>query len=288
MKSYLSLMKDILDNGIERGDRTGVGTKALFAQQLRFDLSESFPAVTTKKLAFRSVVSELLWMLEGSTDERRLAEIHFGKDRINLEFKNTIWTANADTQGVYLGYSNNIMHKELGPVYGAQWRSWGAANGVIDQIADVIYDLENNPDSRRHIVSAWNVGELDKMALPPCHCLFQFFVAEGKLHCHLYQRSCDMFLGVPFNIASYSLLTHMIAQIVGLGVGEFIWTGGDCHIYNNHVEQAKEQLSRSPKSAPTLTMPEFTTLEELLEYKPEDFILNDYDPYETIKADMAV
>jgi thymidylate synthase len=288
MKNYLDLMKDILDNGTERGDRTGVGTKALFAQQLRFDLSKSFPAVTTKKLAFRSVVSELLWMLEGSTDERRLAEIHFSKARINLEFKNTIWTANADNQGKALGYSNNIMHKELGPVYGAQWRSWRTANGVIDQIAGVIDSLKNGPDSRRHIVCAWNVGELDKMALPPCHCLFQFFVAEGKLHCHLYQRSADMFLGVPFNIASYSLLTHMIAQIVGLNVGEFIWTGGDCHIYNNHVDQVNTQLSRSPKEEPTLSMPKFTTLEELLEYTPEDFVLNDYNPYDAIKAKMAV
>ena len=284
-------MKDILDNGVTRGDRTGVGTKALFAQQLRFDLSESFPAVTTKKLAFRSVVSELLWMLEGSTDERRLAEIHYGKDRIHIECRNTIWTANADSQGKALGYDNNVMHKQLGPVYGAQWRSWNADTDVadtVDQIAGVIDSLMSDPYGRRHIVSAWNVGELDKMALPPCHCLFQFFVAGGRLHCHLYQRSADMFLGVPFNIASYSLLTHMIAQIVGLNVGEFIWTGGDCHIYNNHTEQVKEQLSRSPKDAPTLSMPKFTTLEDLLKYKPEDFVLNDYDPHEAIKAKMAV
>ena len=295
MKQYLEALKHILENGESVEDRTGVGTTAVFGYQMRFDLQEGFPAVTTKKLAWRSVVSELLWFLEGSDDERRLAEIHYGKSREELVDKTTIWTANANAQGAALGYTNTDTEKRLGPVYGVQWRSWptewrgwGNATNTVDQIQTLITGLKNNPDSRRHILSAWNVAEIDKMALPPCHTLAQFRVMNGKLSCQLYQRSADMFLGVPFNIASYSLLTHMLAQIRGLEVGEFIWSGGDCHIYNNHIEQVKEQLTREPHSLPKLIMPEFDSLEALLNTKPTDYILNDYDPMPSIKAPMAV
>ena len=255
---------------------------------MRFDLRNSFPAVTTKKLAWRSVVSELLWFLEGSTDERRLAEIHFGKPREEVVNKKTIWTANADKQGVELGYLNNKTQKELGPVYGKQWRSWGKDVGGEDQIKKIILDLRNNPNSRRHIVSAWNVDKIDEMALPPCHTMFQFHVQDKELSCQLYQRSADMFLGVPFNIASYSLLVYILSSILDLKPGNFIWTGGDCHIYNNHIEQVKEQIKRDPLEAPKLKMPSFKSIEEVLESRPTDYKLLNYNPMDSIKAPMAV
>ena len=210
MKQYLSALEYILEKGKNRGDRTGIGTRGVFGYQMRFDLRSGFPAVTTKRLAWKSVVSELLWFLEGSTDERRLAEIHFGKPRKELFEKKTIWTANADKQGRALGYTNTEIEKQLGPVYGKQWRSWGKDVGGEDQIKKIIFDLKNNPNSRRHIVSAWNVDKIDKMALPPCHTMFQFHIQDNELSCQLYQRSADMFLGVPFNIASYALLTHIM------------------------------------------------------------------------------
>jgi thymidylate synthase len=288
MKQYLDALQHILDNGRNREDRTGVGTKSVFGYQMRFDLRETFPAVTTKKLAWKSVVSELLWMLEGSSDERRLAEIHYGKPRDELVDKTTIWTANADKQAKELGYTNDDTTKDLGPVYGHQWRSWEAQLGHVDQIAEVLDQMYYNPDSRRHIVSAWNADKVNVMALPPCHTMFQFHITDGELSCQLYQRSADMFLGVPFNIASYSLLTHMIAQLLKLKVGDFIWTGGDCHIYNNHMDQVGEQLNRSPRKGPTLLMPKFTNLEELTNTTPSDYQLLNYDPMLSIKAPMAV
>jgi thymidylate synthase len=229
MKQYLDALQYILDNGEDVDDRTGIGTRTVFGYQMRFPLLHSeFPAVTTKKLAWRSVVGELLWFLEGNTDERRLAEITFEKNRSELEFKKTIWTANADKQGKDLGYQNNDWVKLLGPVYGKQWRDFDSQD--FDQIKTIIKQLKDEPDSRRIILSAWNPNQLDKMALPPCHTLAQFRVINNKLSCQLYQRSADMFLGVPFNIASYSLLTYMLAQICKLDLGEFVWTGGDCHI----------------------------------------------------------
>jgi thymidylate synthase len=254
---------------------------------MRFPLSHSeFPAVTTKRLAWRAVVGELLWFLEGSTDERRLAEITFVADRTEVWEKKTIWTANADKQGVELGYRNDDLYKELGPVYGSQWRDFNGEG--FDQIRYIIRQLTTEPDSRRIILSAWNPNQLEDMALPPCHTLSQFKVINGKLSCQLYQRSADMFLGVPFNIASYSLLTHMLAQICGLEVGEFIWTGGDCHIYQNHFEQVKQQLEREPMQGPTLEMPAFENIAELLETKPSDYKLIGYNPMDSIKAPMAV
>ena len=288
MKQYIKALEHILDKGKQRGDRTGVGTKGVFGYQMRFDLRNGFPAVTTKKLAWKSVVSELLWFLEGSTDERRLAEIHFGKSRKEIVDKKTIWTANANKQGVELGYTNNETQKELGPVYGKQWRSWGKDTGGEDQIKKIIFDLKNNPNSRRHIVSAWNVEKIDKMALPPCHTMFQFHVQDNELSCQLYQRSADMFLGVPFNVASYALLTHIISNILKLQPGDFIWTGGDCHIYNNHFEQVKEQVTRKPKKAPALEMPNFKNIESVIASKPKDFKLVNYEPMDSIKAPMAV
>jgi|TARA_B100001093_G_scaffold304614_1_gene290443 thymidylate synthase len=288
MKQYIKALEHILDNGKQREDRTGVGTKGVFGYQMRFDLRNSFPAVTTKKLAWKSVVSELLWFLEGSTDERRLAEIHFGKSRKDIIDKKTIWTANANKQGVELGYANNETQKELGPVYGKQWRSWGLDVGGEDQIKKIILNLKNNPHSRRHIVSAWNVDKIDKMALPPCHTMFQFHVQSGELSCQLYQRSADMFLGVPFNIASYALLTNIIANILNLKPGEFVWTGGDCHIYNNHFKQVKEQIKRNPKEPPTLEMPSFKNVDDVIIAKPKDFRLVNYKPMDSIKAPMAV
>jgi len=288
MKQYIDALKYILENGKDKSDRTGVGTRSVFGYQMRFDLRETFPAVTTKKLAWKSVVSELLWMLEGSADERRLAEIHYGKPREELIGKTTIWTANADKQAKDLGYVNDDTTKDLGPVYGHQWRNWDAELGHVDQIAEVLESLYHNPDSRRHIVSAWNADRVNVMALPPCHALFQFNVTDGELSCQLYQRSADMFLGVPFNIASYSLLTHMFAQLLELEVGDFIWTGGDCHIYLNHLEQVNEQISREPRPGPTLEMPYFTNLKEIIETKPADYKLVDYDPMDSIKAPMAV
>lgn len=288
MKQYIDALKFILENGKDRDDRTGVGTRGVFGYQMRFDLRESFPAVTTKKLAWKSVVSELLWMLEGSSDERRLAEIHYGKPREELIGKTTIWTANADKQAKELGYVNTDTEKDLGPVYGHQWRSWDAQLGYVDQIAEVLENMYYNPNSRRHIVSAWNADKVNVMALPPCHTLFQFHIDNGELSCQLYQRSADMFLGVPFNIASYSLLTHMMAQLLKLKVGEFVWTGGDCHIYQNHFEQVKLQITREPQPGPTLEMPQFKDLEELVNTRPEQYKLINYNPMDSIPAPMAV
>ena len=284
MKTYLNALGHILANGKAKEDRTGTGTKGVFGYQMHFDLEKGFPAVTTKTLAWKSVVSELLWLLEGSTDERRLAEIRYDMPREELIGKTTIWTANADNQGKAMGYENTDTVKELGPVYGKQWRD---CNG-IDQIAEIIAQIKADPDSRRIILDSWNVNEICQMALPPCHTLAQFYVAEGKLSCQLYQRSADMFLGVPFNIASYSLLTHILASITGLKVGEFVWTGGDCHIYNNHLSQVLQQMSRKPAKSPILTMPEFASLEEVLNSSIEDYVLQNYAPLPTIKAEMAV
>ena len=288
LKQYLSALEHIFEEGKDRKDRTGIGTRGIFGHQLRFDLRNSFPAVTTKKLAWRSVVSELLWFLEGQTDERRLAEIHYGQSREELIEKKTIWTANADKQGKELGYKNTETIKELGPVYGNQWRSWKGKDKNVDQIKDVLKSLSQDPYSRRHIVSAWNTGEVHKMALPPCHTMFQFHVQGGELSCQMYQRSADMFLGVPFNIASYSLLTCIMAQLLNMTPGDFVWTGGDCHIYQNHFDQVREQIKRSPKPLPTISMPKFNTISDVIMANPKDFKLNNYDPMESIKAPMAV
>lgn len=310
MQQLHDLYKNVLANGTFSEDRTGTGTYKLIGQTMRFDLQKGFPATTTKRLAWKAMSSELLWFLEGSHDERRLCEIlHGTRD----EEKRTIWTDNYRNQGVALGY----LDGELGPVYGKQWREWrdvvilpGIYNEVvkhtemgyemveqtisgmyimqrtIDQIAVLLDGLKNDPFGRRHILSAWNVGDLDKMALPPCHSFSQFFVVDGKLSCTLYQRSADLFLGVPFNIASYSLLTHMLAQVLGLDVGEFIWMGGDCHIYSNHVEQVKEQLSRTPKELPELWID--STVTDIDSFTMDSFKLLNYEPDATIKAPMAV
>lgn len=288
MKQYHDALQHILDHGKDRQDRTGVGTRGVFGYQMRFDLRENFPAVTTKKLAWKAVVSELLWFLEGSTDERRLAEIHYGKPREELVGKTTIWTANADKQGKDLGYTNTDTIKELGPVYGSQWRSWNARGHHVDQLIEVMKNIYNDPYSRRHIVSAWNAGEIDRMALPPCHTMFQFHVQDGELSCQMYQRSADMFLGVPFNIASYSLLTCIMAKLLNLKPGDFIWTGGDCHIYLNHMEQVTEQLTREPRELPVLWMPDFQQLGEIMEATPDQFKLLNYNPMDSIPAPMAV
>jgi thymidylate synthase len=288
LKQYLDALQLVLKTGEDVEDRTGVGTRSVFGHQMRFNLQDGFPAVTTKKLAWRAVVGELLWFLNGSTDERTLAEITFEKSRKELVDKNTIWTANANKQAKDLGHIHNETVKLLGPVYGHQWRKFDGRNTEVDQIAEVIDLIKNDPNSRRMIVSAWNAAEISNMALPPCHTLFQFKVLNGKLSCQLYQRSADMFLGVPFNIASYALLTHMIAQICDLEVGEFIWTGGDCHIYSNHIVQVQQQLYRDPRELPRLEMPAFTSLEELLETKTSDYKLIDYNPMDSIKAPMAV
>jgi len=286
LKQYLDALNHILVHGETVDDRTGVGTMSVFGYQMRFNLQEGFPAVTTKKLAWRAVVGELLWFLEGSTDERRLAERTFEKPRRELIDKKTIWTANANKQGVELGYRNDDIVKELGPVYGYQWRDFNSEG--YDQIKYVIHQLKTQPDSRRIILSAWNPNEISEMALPPCHTLAQFRVMNGKLSCQLYQRSADMFLGVPFNIASYSLLTHMLAHICDLEVGEFIWTGGDCHIYMNHLAQVNEQVVREPQKLPYLFMPPFCDLETLLNTRTSDYKLIGYDPMPSIKAPMAV
>lgn len=288
MRQYLEALEYILENGKDREDRTGVGTRGVFGYQMRFDLRNEFPAVTTKKLAWRAVVGELLWMLEGSSDERRLAEITFEKPREELVGKNTIWTANADNQAKNLGYTNTDTEKDLGPVYGHQWRTWDAQLGYVDQIAEVLENMYHDTFSRRHIVSAWNADRVNVMALPPCHTMFQFHIQDGELSCQLYQRSADMFLGVPFNIASYSLLVHMFAKLLNLKAGEFVWTGGDCHIYQNHMEQVREQIKRVPQPGPLLAIPEFATLEELVNTKPSQYKLIGYDPMPSIPAPMAV
>ena len=264
MQQYLDLLTDCLENGTLKEDRTGVGTKSLFGRQMRFDLEEGFPLLTTKKLHTRSIILELLWFLSGSTNIRWLQEN-----------KCRIWDPWADEEG------------NLGPVYGHQWRSWPTAKGEsVDQISQVLETIKTNPDSRRMVVVAWNPGDIPDMALPPCHCLFQFFVVNGKLSCQLYQRSCDVFIGLPFNIASYALLTMMMAQQTGLQPGEFIWTGGDTHLYTNHIEQAMLQISRTPKALPTMTINRVP--EDLFSYRLEDFTLSGYEPDPHIKADVAV
>lgn len=264
MKVYHELLQHILDHGVEKTDRTGTGTLSVFGYQMRFNLREGFPLVTTKKLHTRSIVHELLWFLQGDTNIAYLRDNGV-----------TIWDEWADANG------------DLGPVYGRQWRSWPTADGrVIDQLSDLLQQIKTNPDSRRLIVSAWNVGELDQMALMPCHALFQFYVAQGELSCQLYQRSADVFLGVPFNIASYALLTHMVAAQCGLKVGEFIWTGGDCHLYLNHLEQARLQLTRSPYPLPKLHI--HRQPESIFGYRFEDFEFSDYQCHPAIKAPIAV
>ena len=287
MKAYLDLLKYIIDNGEEKNDRTNTGTISSFGHQLEFDLEDGFPAVTTKSLAWKGVVSELLWFLEGSDDERRLAEIRFNKDRselTDLEKYSTIWTDNAENQGKELGYENSDTKKLLGPVYGVQWRNWGG----IDQIRDLLEGLKNNPDGRRHILSAWNVGQIDKMALPPCHVMSQFYVHRETISCHMYQRSADMFLGVPFNIASYALLLSILAEILSLKPKRFIHSFGDAHIYINSIDQVKEQLSRDPKPLPKLIIPNIDNLEDINRLTVNDFILENYDPHPPIKAKMAI
>ena len=264
MRAYLDLMQHILDNGVEKGDRTGTGTLSVFGHQMRFDLAEGFPVVTTKKLHLRSIIHELLWFIRGETNIAYLKENGV-----------SIWDEWADEDG------------NLGPVYGKQWRSWSApGEGQIDQLAEVIDALRTNPDSRRHIVSAWNVAEVSNMALPPCHLLFQFYVASGKLSCQLYQRSADVFLGVPFNIASYALLTLMIAQVTGLKAGDFVHTLGDAHLYSNHLEQARLQLSREPRPLPRMEIE--PSVSEIDAFRYEHFSLVDYDPHPHIKAPVAV
>ncbi len=261
---YETFLKYVFEHGTPKSDRTGTGTRSVFGYQMRFNLEEGFPLVTTKKLHLRSIIHELLWFLQGSSNIGYLKENGV-----------SIWDEWADENG------------DLGPVYGVQWRSFPTPDGGhVDQIANVVEQIRSNPDSRRLIVCAWNPGQIDKMALPPCHCLFQFYVADGKLSCQLYQRSCDIFLGVPFNIASYSLLTHMVAQQCGLGLGDFVWTGGDCHIYDNHVEQVQLQLSREPRPYPKLVI--HRKPDSIFDYKFEDFEIVGYDPHPHIKAPVAV
>lgn len=264
MQQYLDLMKHVLETGTPKDDRTGTGTLSIFGHQMRFNLQDGFPLVTTKRCHLRSIIHELLWFLKGDTN---VAYLH--------ENNVSIWDEWADENG------------DLGPVYGKQWRSWATPDGrYIDQLTTVINQLKNDPDSRRIIVSAWNVGELDKMALAPCHAFFQFYVADGKLSCQLYQRSCDIFLGLPFNIASYALLVHMMAQQCSLEVGDFVWTGGDTHLYSNHLEQTRLQLTREPRALPKLVIKRKP--ESLFDYCFEDFEIEGYDPHPAIKAPVAI
>ena len=264
MQQYLDLMQRILDEGVEKQDRTGTGTRSVFGHQMRFDLSAGFPCVTTKKLHLRSIIHELLWFLQGATNVKYLHDN-----------KVTIWDEWADDRG------------ELGPIYGKQWRSWpDYAGRDIDQITQVVEMIKTNPDSRRLIVSAWNVGQIDQMALPPCHTIFQFYVAEDRLSCQLYQRSADVFLGVPFNIASYALLTMMVAQVTGLKPGDFVHTFGDAHLYNNHLDQAREQLSRKPRPLPTMKINPI--VKNLFDFRFDDFKLIGYEPHPHIKAEVAI
>jgi thymidylate synthase len=261
---YLDLMRLVLETGVDRSDRTGTGTRSIFGHQMRFDLSRGFPLLTTKKLHLKSIVYELLWFLRGDTNARWLQDRGV-----------RIWDKWADAEG------------NLGPVYGSQWRSWpDGKGGTIDQIANVVHSIRTKPDSRRHIVTAWNPAEVDDMALPPCHCLFQFYVADGRLSCQLYQRSADVFIGVPFNIASYALLTHMMAQVTGLQLGEFVHSFGDAHLYANHFEQAKEQMRRQPKPMPRLTLN--PDRQSMFDFEFEDIMLTGYDPHPHIKAEIAV
>lgn len=264
MHQYEDFMRHVFERGVAKTDRTGTGTRSWFGYQMRFDLQQGFPLITTKKLHLRSIIYELLWFLQGSSNVHYLRDNHV-----------TIWDEWADEHG------------ELGPIYGVQWRSWPSPDGgTTDQISQVMREIKQNPDSRRLIVSAWNVGDIPKMALPPCHLLFQFYVAQGKLSCQLYQRSCDIFIGVPFNIASYALLTHMIAQQCDLDVGDFVWTGGDCHIYSNHFDHVREQLSRTPRAYPELVIKRKP--QSLFDYRYEDFEVAAYDPHPHIKAAVAV
>jgi len=263
MKTYLDLLQHILDRGVEKADRTGTGTLSVFGYPMRFDLAAGFPCLTTKKLHLRSIIHELLWFLRGETNVKYLRDNGV-----------TIWDDWADENG------------ELGPVYGSQWRHWRGPDGEVDQIAQLIDQIRSNPDSRRLIVSAWKVDEIEQMALPPCHCLFQFYVANGRLSCQLYQRSCDVFLGVPFNIASYALLTLMVAQVTDLRPGEFVHTLGDAHLYLNHLEQTREQLSRTPRPLPTMRIN--PDVKDIFAFKYEDFTLENYDPWPAIKAPIAV
>jgi thymidylate synthase len=264
MQQYLDLLRHVLEHGTPKSDRTGTGTRSVFGWQLRFDLSQGFPLVTTKKLHLRSIIHELLWFLQGETNIAYLKENKVG-----------IWDEWADDDG------------ELGPVYGKQWRRWGGPDGrEVDQIEWLLGEIRRNPDSRRLIVSAWNVADLPRMALMPCHTMFQFYVADGKLSCQLYQRSADIFLGLPFNIASYALLTHMIAQVCGLQVGDFVHTLGDAHLYDNHVEQAREQLTRMPRALPTLRLN--PAIDDLFAFRFEDIAIEGYDPWPAIKAPVAV
>ncbi|MCD8540814.1 MAG: thymidylate synthase [Leadbetterella sp.] len=263
MQQYHDLLKHILKEGTEKTDRTGTGTLSVFGYQMRFDLSQGFPMVTTKKLHLKSIIYELLWFIKGETNIAYLKEHDV-----------SIWNEWADENG------------DLGPVYGKQWRAWSSENGEIDQLKEVLKQLKNNPDSRRIMVSAWNVGELSQMALMPCHALFQFYVADHKLSCQLYQRSADVFLGVPFNIASYALLTMMIAQECGLGLGDFVWSGGDTHIYSNHLEQVKKQLERTPRPLPVMKLN--PDVKSIFDFTYEDFTLENYNPYPGIKAPVAV
>ena len=264
MKQYHELLERILSDGVEKGDRTGTGTQSVFGHQMRLDLAAGFPMLTTKRLPLKAIVHELLWFIAGDTNVKYLQDNNV-----------TIWDEWADASG------------DLGPVYGYQWRSWPAADGkTIDQLANVVEMIRRNPDSRRLIVTAWNPADVDKMALPPCHCLFQFYVAQGKLSCQLYQRSADVFLGVPFNIASYALLTMMVAQVTGLKPGEFVHTLGDAHLYSNHIEQAHLQLSRAPRALPSMTLN--PAVKDIFAFKYEDFTLQGYDPHPHIKAEVAV
>jgi len=264
MQQYLDLMRHVMENGAVKEDRTGTGTRSIFGHQMRFDLSDGFPLITTKKLHLKSIIYELLWFLQGSTNIAYLKENGV-----------RIWDEWADENG------------ELGPVYGAQWRSWPTPDGRhIDQIAQLVEQIRTNPSSRRHIVSAWNVADVDNMALPPCHCLFQFYVADGALSCQLYQRSADIFLGVPFNIASYALLTMMMAQVTGLRPGDFVHTFGDAHLYSNHMDQAREQLSRDPRPLPEMLIN--PKVDDLFAFRYEDFVLENYNPHPHIAAAVAV
>ena len=303
MRVYLDAIKQVLEHGTPKQDRTGTGTISLFGMQQRYNLAESFPAVTTKKLAWKSVVSELLWFIEGSGDETRLREILHGSAGSS---KTTIWTANATAP---YWKPKAKFEGDLGRVYGVQWRHWrtpvenkagtfkdefgstystssGTSTTETDQLVQLIEGIKKDPHGRRHILSAWNPGELEAMALPPCHCFAQFYVADGKLSCQMYQRSCDMFLGVPFNIASYSLLTAMIAQVCGLGLGEFVHVLGDAHIYSNHIEQVKEQLAREPLPAPTLWLN--PDVKDITKFTMADIRLDGYESHGAIKAEMAV